>query len=493
MNKAGNPPEAADECVRAAVDTAAQTLTRARTSFLANMSHEMRSPLAAIIGQCEQALRPGADSADWRAALAAVHRSAGHLLDLVNDVLDAAALEFGQLRLQSGEVPLLAVCEEAIDTLAPSARGKALEMSCDYEWPLPALIETDRLRLKQVLLNLLSNAIKFTDCGRVRLCLRASREEGLLIAVEDTGIGVAAERIEDLLQPFVQGESTHARRHGGSGLGLYISHQLLLRMGGSLEAARIPGGGSRFSVRLPLPEVVRWVHAQPLAATCGPAEPPLPALDGRVLLAEDDPILRQLLTDMLTDIGLRVFAAADGNEALCIAATQDFDLALLDMHMPVLDGQATARELRRRGCLRPILAVTADVLPESVAEHLAAGCQTVLAKPVGRQQLHTALGNWLPLTPTASMRADAQARLTAVRAHFLQRLRNDGEELRVEVAAGELDAARERLHRIKGAASMFGMDALRDACHEGELALATGERADDALQPFWRASGQLLQ
>ncbi|MFO1496169.1 MAG: ATP-binding protein [Lysobacterales bacterium] len=374
----------------------ARALAEAKSTFLANISHEIRSPLAAILGYADRALARGEDLAALRKALDTTQRSARHLLQIVNDVLDAAQLDAGQLHIAASEADAVAVSADVIDLLGPVAEAKQLYLRLHILWPLPRLVQADPLRLKQVLVNLVGNALKFTEQGGVELEIGADAErQRLWIAVSDSGIGMSLEQQQRLFQPFMQGDASHSRRFGGTGLGLYISAELMRRMGGSIAVEHSTPAGSRLRIEMPIRADLAWISEPQSALPAGPPQRPSARYQGRVLLAEDDPFLQALTITWLEDRGLAVDAVDDGQAALHAAQDRDYDLILMDMHMPGLDGHSATLALRAAGCRLPIIALTADMLPASVQAHRQAGCTAVLGKPVSLEELDTMLSRHL--------------------------------------------------------------------------------------------------
>lgn len=362
----------------------AQALAAARSSFLARMSHEMRSPLAVISGYTEQALNRGTDAAGMRRALEITREHARHLLEVVNDVLDAAQIDAGELRIKAEAVDPVALVQDVVTMLAPSAEGKGLELSTEFAWPLPETVIADPLRLRQILLNLIGNAIKFCDRGRIRVRVRVDRADEdawLRCTVSDDGPGISPELQERLFLAFSQGDESRKRSKGGTGLGLYISRELARRMGGELELVHSDTRGSQFELSLPVARAIPWRN-EPKSAPRedGPAAAAAPPL--RVLVVDDEPLLLELMGGYLGMLGVSYRLAQGGREALDLVAAESFDVILLDMHMPEMHGHEVARWLRRRGFGGRIVALTADVVADSVAAHRAAGCDDVIAKPV---------------------------------------------------------------------------------------------------------------
>lgn len=454
----------------------ARALASAKSRILANMSHEMRSPLAAILGFSERALHSDASASALREALSATQLSAHHLLDLVNDVLDAARIDAGEISIQIAPLDPIALLDHVAALLRNGANAKNLTLHTELVWPLPSRIRADGLRLKQVLVNLLSNAIKFTDHGSITLGLRTNRAAAAVeFSITDTGIGISAEQLLRLFLPFSQGDPSSARRYAGTGLGLYISRQLMERMGGTIAVTSEPEKGSCFRVRLPLDVETTWIEAQaPLAPIPAQHLPLRGKLRGRVLLAEDDELLREVISNMLADIGVETTVVNNGLEAIRCAQTQSFDLALLDMHMPVVDGADATQKLRANGFDRPILALTADVLPESIRAHLAAGVNEVLAKPITVAQLRNALGHYLSAELAPALQARLDGKLAEIRLRFSARQPEELAAMQAEHQRQDWPALKARLHRLKGSTGMLRLTPLNAAVRNAEAALNAG-------------------
>jgi signal transduction histidine kinase/FixJ family two-component response regulator len=463
-----------------------ERLAQAKSVFLANISHELRTPLAAILGYTEQALRRGTPASVWLDTLRTIDRNGRHLLGIVNDVLDAGKIESGQLEVEEAPVSPLAVAEEALALMAPPAREKQLQLRLEIGWPIPETVLADRLRLQQVLLNLLGNAIKFTERGQVLLRIGADRSAGTWwYEVEDTGIGISEHQQRRLFERFEQADVSTTRRFGGTGLGLFISHELAQRMHGSIEMDSLAGQGSRFRLRMPLPPAPRWLEQRGRIDEAASGPPPaVPQLGGRVLVAEDVPDLRRLVSRLLRSAGAEVVEVENGREAFERASAEPFDLLLLDMHMPVMDGREATEALRAGGYRGPIVALTADVIAEDVARYRAAGCDTVLGKPVDSRALFALLRRHLPSAPAADSPPGADDRIQAMVAQLGARYRA---QFPTEIQA--LLAARddptllvERLHRIKGSAGSFGFAHITELAGAAEIAVRTGDNVDAALQ-----------
>ncbi len=367
----------------------AEAASRAKSAFLANMSHEIRTPFQGLLGML-QVLDADTLAPQQRAHLHTARDSARHLLAILNDILDMAKLEAGTLSVSPEAVALRDLVGDVQQLMQPLAAAKSLALDIDVDAQLPERVRLDGTRVRQVLYNLISNAIKFTDSGRVTLEVRPVGSEWLALAVTDTGAGIDAEMLPRLFQRFGQGDDSPSRRHGGTGLGLEISRNLARLMGGDLTVQSAPGRGSRFEMRLPL----QRTDPPPAVVTDTPAtaaEPAGPALRAlHLLAAEDNAVNREVLAAMIDLAGHRVTFAEDGAAAVRAAQAQPFDLVLMDLHMPELDGIGATRAIRAMAgpmARVPIVALTADVFPETRARCLEAGMNDFLTKPIGLSEL----------------------------------------------------------------------------------------------------------
>jgi two-component system, sensor histidine kinase len=377
----------------------AEEASVAKSAFLANMSHELRTPFQGLLGML-QLLDAEKLTASQHHQLRVARESGGHLLDILNDVLDAARLEAGTLRLHEDAVSPqeLAADVQALMTSPAAARGLTLVAQVDAA--LPARVLLDGTRVRQVLFNLLSNAIKFTEHGSVELQLRAHQGQ-LCMAVIDTGIGMDAATQSRLFQRFTQGDDSTSRRYGGTGLGLEISRSLAKLMGGGIEVQSTPGQGSRFELRLPL----RAAGADRPTAAEPPAAAPDTLRSLRLLVAEDNEVNREVLAAMIVHLGHVPHFAHDGQAALRAVQQQDFDLVLMDLHMPGLDGIAATQAIRAlpgSKALLPIIALTADAFAETRTRCLEAGMNGFLTKPVALDALAHALARGVAAAATAA-------------------------------------------------------------------------------------------
>ena len=386
------------EAERAKAD--AEAATAAKSLFLANMSHEIRTPLNAIIGFTHLCLRSGLD-ARQRQHLEKSQIAAQGLLSIVNDLLDFSKIEAGALELEREPFELAATLAALDSVLGQAARQQGLDLQFDVAADAPPHLVGDAMRLGQVLTNLVGNAIKFTPAGSVRLRVEPrSVDDGevtLGFAVIDTGIGLTGPQIERVLQPFRQADPSTTRRYGGTGLGLAISRRIIEHMGGSLVIESEPGIGStfRFDVRLGV-----GLEGAALPRPGADLEPATEArLHGaKLLVVEDNELNQRVVAELLHAAGALVTLAGDGLTALQILARQPFDLVLLDLQMPNLDGYDTARRVRSHPTLAtlPLVALTADARPEDQARCMSVGMNDFVSKPVDPAALLGTVARWLP-------------------------------------------------------------------------------------------------
>ncbi len=384
---------------------AAQAASVAKTEFLATMSHEIRTPMNAILGLSYLTLQ-GSLEDKQRDYLQKVHGAAQHLLGIINGILDFSKVEAGKLQLEREPFLLDDVLRQVIDTADIKARAKGLELRLEVTGAVPRRIVGDSLRLGQVLLNLCDNAIKFTERGMVLLSVepmhQIGREVELVFCVGDTGVGIATAEQKRLFEAFTQADASTTRRHGGTGLGLAISLKLVELMGGHLGIQSQVGSGStfHFNARFGLVPAEEHPETGPAPLQDEPLGGHRPALRGiKLLLAEDNELNQLLATELLGTAGIEVVVAGDGRQALdLLRAHPDVDLVLMDCNMPVMDGFAATRAIRadRRFTKLPVLAMTANVLPDDLASCRGAGMNDHIGKPIDVRQLFDALERWLP-------------------------------------------------------------------------------------------------
>jgi PAS domain S-box-containing protein len=395
--------------LRAAKDTA-ETSSRIKSQFLANMSHEIRTPLNGVLGMA-QALAADDLTPSQREKVAIILDSGKSLMALLNDVLDLTKIEAGKLEISAVPGDFLHTMKRTRQLFQAQAEDKGLELFVRYDSSFPQRLTYDPVRVRQCLSNLLSNAIKFTAQGRVDVAISSKKLSGgdhlVEVAVIDTGMGMNRETLDKLFTVFTQADGATTRQFGGSGLGLAISRQLARMMGGDITVESREGQGSTFRLTFKAAEAAPADKSAPQAASAEPARKTL--LGTRVLLTDDNAINRQVIKLFLAPHGCDVVEAANGKEALDRVATQEFDVVLLDVHMPVMDGRETIRRIRDnpRWASLPVIALTADAMSGDREKYLALGMTDYVSKPVDQRELVAKMYSVLRLeapAPTQSAR-----------------------------------------------------------------------------------------
>jgi signal transduction histidine kinase/CheY-like chemotaxis protein len=483
----------------------AESASRAKSVFLANMSHEIRTPFHGLLGMMSL-LQETPLTTQQSGYLHTAKESANHLLAILNDILDISKLESGNLQVVPEPVDLARLVREVESLMRVQAQGKGLALDITMDADVPRWVRADPTRLKQILFNLLSNGVKFTAAGHVHLKVESgigANAGRVVFSVADTGIGMDQATLARVFQRFAQGDDSTSRTHGGTGLGLEISRSLARLMGGDITVQSRPGEGSCFTLMLPLPKV----GPPAPGATPGANHPDGQGRMLKVLVAEDHPVNRLYLEAVLDKLGHQAVFAENGEEAVRAAQKEDFDVVLMDLHMPVMDGFAAARAIRAlplpRGAM-PIVALTADAFQDSQDQARQAGMDEMITKPAHMPQLRELLARYgggptvarplaMPPTPEAgtdivdrSAVAQFQASLSpqkyaALLASFFESHVGTLDRLRALAAAGDRSGVWGQAHALKGAALSLG---LRTVVQHAELVKqAAGDSAHPELAP----------
>ncbi len=449
----------------------AEAATIAKSAFVANMSHEIRTPLTAIIGYADMSLQSDQSMQERIHALKTIHRSGTHLLRIINDVLDLSKIEAKKLEIDKSRCSLFELIDDVAALTQMKATDKGLAFIVNYQYPVPTYINTDPVRLKQILVNLCGNAIKFTEQGHVHVNVAYDRFNDVLsLEVCDSGIGLSDDEMDRLFQEFQQADTHIHRKYGGTGLGLALSQHLASLLGGKITVASKKGVGSKFTLsstqRVALEDLA---HGQARAARVPePAKllhPPVQRFSGKVLLTEDSEDLRILVAMYLRRTGIVVVTAGDGAQAIERITHESFDLVLMDIQMPVMDGVAAMQHLQHSGCGLPVVAITANAMKTDQEIYLSAGFSDFLAKPIEPEQLYRVLDRFLARASTTtdehslplfSRVQDSDAGIMRVVNKFVGRLPGYYTELTQAIEQSNWAKVREIVHDLKGMGGTMG-------------------------------------
>lgn len=378
----------------------AEDASRAKSMFLSSMSHELRTPLTAVLGLTDLLIE-NPNATDSRTMLEMVRTNGNHLAELLNDILDLAKIEAGTVDVALIECNPLTLIKDLCDLLRFPAQDRGLSLKLSFDGPLPARMQTDPVRLRQILMNLLTNAIKFTERGEISVCVeyRPADVAALAVEVHDTGVGIEITDLDAIFEPFVQVSDDYEKRSRGAGLGLSISRSLARALGGNLTVESKPGSGSTFRLRIKAlePQQIDSYDARTYAAI--PAAPPRRTMladrcweSRRILVAEDTPANQYLIARMLEGTAVQLEFVGNGEEAVvairdAAASPAPFDLVLMDIQMPRMNGFEATRLIRSEGLSVPVIALTAAAMDGDREQCLRAGCTDYLPKPIHRDRL----------------------------------------------------------------------------------------------------------
>jgi PAS domain S-box-containing protein len=480
----------------------AEAATVAKSQFLANMSHELRTPLTALLGFADLLVSLPLSPSERLDYAMTIRRNGEHLRSLLNDILDLSKIEAGKLEISRVDCSVAWV----LNDVASLMRVRAVESGLDFDvhllTPIPAIQRTDPTRLRQILLNLVGNAVKFTRSGSVRILVRYEPRAApprLVIDVTDTGIGMSGEQLALLFRPFHQADPSMSRRFGGTGLGLAISRPLAEALGGTITVRSALDEGSTFTLTLtadvpPGTALISSISEGPAMTPIEGGQRAPEQLAGKVLVVEDGPDNQQLLGTILRKHGLTVALAENGEIAArraleALAAGAPFDLILMDMQMPVLDGYGATTRLRREGYRGPIVALTAHAMGGERERCLAAGCDDYLSKPIDRAELYAAVDRYLPGRRAQSAVAPAPRRgmlystmagdpdMAPLIERFVESLPVRVSAMRDAAEREDTQALTRLVHQLKGAAGGYGFALITDATAQLERALRADPRA----------------
>lgn len=381
----------------------AEVANRAKSGFLANMSHEIRTPLTAILGFSESLLEEEQSKEEFDQSIESIIKAGNHLHQIINDVLDLSKIEAEQLEIESIETSLFQVISDVSDLVGTRARSKGLTFDVFYDFPIPRTFYTDPVRLKQILLNVCDNARKFTESGGITVDISYDHSaEQMSFTVTDTGIGMTPEEMNHIFQAFTQADSSTIRQYGGTGLGLCISQQLARKLGGTLSGQSEKGKGSRFTIQVSakVGEGVEFITSDTNSDLVYQENITkrkiLPkSLKGKVLLAEDSIDNQQLISMYVRKTGAEITVAENGKIAVNHAMSEEYDLIIMDMQMPVMGGLEATQWLRQINCNTPIVMLTANALKQDRERCIAAGANDYLTKPVDLHRFYNVLEKYL--------------------------------------------------------------------------------------------------
>ena len=458
-----------------------------KTAFVANMSHEIRTPLTAILGFTEQVIADTPRTPHQLDLMGRVLKSGNHLLSLINNILNLSKIESGRVELELSRFDMFELFNDVVTIMSNQAAEGLLEFDFNYHYPLPRQIRSDSTRLRQVLLNLASNAIKFTEKGSVKIDVRyLPSSQQVEVQVIDTGIGMSQDVLDYIFEPFTQADLSISRRFGGTGLGLVISRSFAQLLGGDITVESQLGKGSKFVFTFALSaddteydysiahSILDLVHSDEPEIRIAPPELPelvqgcQDACSGRVLVAEDVEDNQYLIKMLLDNLGAEHTVVGNGEQAVEKAMTEEFDLILMDMQMPIMGGLEATELLRAAGVETPIYALTANVMKEDMQQHLASGCNGTIAKPVDRNEFNRVVCGALNSKVEDESSALPEQMMQQLKQKYLSQLPEQVDILNKCLGSEDLSGLTSELHKIKGSAGSYGFGLLSTMAAELE-------------------------
>jgi len=437
-----------------------QSANKIKSQFLANMSHEIRTPLTTVIGQAEAILNGDVDEEYINKEVEIIHGNSLHLLELTNNILDLSKIEANKIELEIQTLNLHDILQELANMFTLQATSKNLTFEIIHTLPNPFLIEIDSFRVKQILINLCSNAIKFTPKGHVELNI-SQRDGSLIFKITDSGIGMSSSQLQNLFESFTQGDSSISRRFGGTGLGLCLSDQLAKIMGGKIEVESELNQGSVFAFSLPCKISEAQQCEESIISVSDVKkenENEYDQLHGTILLADDHNDNRRLIARLLASLGLEVLTARNGHEAVALFEQHNPKLVLMDIQMPEMDGIEAFKVLRQKGCVTPILALTANAMSHEIAHYLSLGFDGHLSKPIERNIFIPTIAKYYDDTISQAKANEGfnKVEMSDLIQEFKSNLVLEQQDLVLHINNNDFDKLAKLSHRIAGAAQMFG-------------------------------------
>lgn len=448
-----------------------EAANKVKSQFLANMSHEIRTPLTTVIGQAEAIICRDIDSNDIYKEVEVIHDSGLYLLELLNDILDLTKIEENKFELELHSHNLHELLENINRMFSIQAKSKGLSFRLTKHLPEPFIVNIDSLRVKQILINLCSNAIKFTPDGYVALDVVVNDNQ-LTFTITDTGIGMDPQQTKQVFESFTQADASISRRFGGTGLGLFLSSGLAELMNGNITVHSQLTHGSEFTFLMP----IEILHSSDnlVTKTSGYEFSVSENLfSGKILLAEDHRDNRRLIARLLTKLGLTVYTAIDGLDAIELCLKHTPDIIFLDIQMPKMDGIQAYKTLREQGCFQPIIALTANVMAHEVEQYLTLGFNGHLSKPLNRKDLITTIAEYLP-RQTLATNNEAEKALSSVDmsdlvTQFKVSLGNEKKQFTLHASNQDMQSIVNQTHRLIGASQLFGFTKLAEVTLELEM------------------------
>jgi len=481
-NDLENRVEERTVALQAARDEAVQA-NRSKSAFLANMSHEIRTPLTAIIGFSETLLDSNQTLEERVESIQTIINSGKHLLQIINDILDLSKIEADKLEVDQVPVNPFEIIDDVTNIVTLLAESKGLILRTEFDSLIPNEIVSDPLRFKQILINLCNNAIKFTEEGSVKIKVECDRHrEVLSIKVIDTGVGLSAEQIDRLFKPFSQVDSSASRKYGGTGLGLHLSRELALKLGGDIQVESTLHVGSCFTLTLATGPLTHVKFVAPPALIV--EKPPRPRAEpegklvGKILLAEDNQDNQRLITMLVRKAGADIELAENGRIAVEMASSREYDLILMDIQMPVMNGLDAARELRARSYSKPIVALTANAMKIDIEACREAGMNDFAAKPIDRSKFYSILNKYLALnknpqdpdnSPIISSLLEEEPDISDLLQGFIDRLPGAIGDIRDTLESHNKDELAKQIHDLKGVSGNYGYNVLFELCQKMEF------------------------